>query len=904
MPYIPTNKRGTASKKKRIPLSGTYAEKPAYQKVDVQNANTLKRLAQEGQLPGFEQYQERKSLGDRAKEFGSGVLDVLQRGEYATAGAYEEAKTGGNPLARAGRELFSGIGGIQGEKKTFGEVRRELEPEYAQFSQEHPIASTATDLAMSIGLDPTSWIPAKAIAKVGGAAFGAATTGVAAVAKRTEIGKSVLDGLGSAFVPGHAFKKIGQGRIWDTIQEEKDFRNALERHYGEQLKPTLDAIPNMKPETVKNLIRAGYGDGLPDAIKNMPPGIERHAAKVEFYRRTLGDEVADALAPLGDTMREVGRRESRYALVGKKGDERKKIFSWLRDDYMPNNVKAISDFMENAGEYVQGGIGKAGALNLWKQLHQRGKRLTTGDDFLNWAKTVGIKDEDLGAALAQNFYARIGGDVNQIRNIRLHNRLTKEMPDVFRKIPAGTRHIAQLGKDGTPIVKPGETLFMPAGNLRFFPTTAWDSLSKDTQAVLQNGGELTKQIVDELTSKKLLSATSRVQTYAVPVDVVKGLQSYTQSLGKSHAIIGWYDRALSYFKNTAIFSTFFHARNAMSNAFQLHIADMDPARYGESLTFWRKNVSGDKTGTILGKPFSYWEYQGKKHNILGGSFVGQQVGQVGLPGVRQAFEFNRKIGQNIENVGRMALFMDRIQKGLSPAEAARDVKKFLFDYDELTDFERQFMRRIAPFYTWARKNVPLQLEMIMKAPKKYQHVAKLKDALSGGETNQNNPDWWRNQDVWEIKGGKFAVQVGLPYADLNLFGGAGPAGQLGILGSAINYANNYDPFYGEPIREYAGQATPLLAERMLYVDPKIKYALNAALPVVKRYAQDLPNELINVASGNDPDKVNKYKAIAHILGVRVIPQVKTQQEKARVYRLQEQLRNYDRYMEQQLQRQQ
>ena len=49
-------------------------------------------------------------------------------------------------------------------------------------------------------------------------------------------------------------------------------------------------------------------------------------------------------------------------------------------------------------------------------------------------------------------------------------------------------------------------------------------------------------------------------------------------------------------------------------------------------------------------------------------------------------------------------------------QAAIHVKKHLFDYDNLSKFEKEFMRRGIPFYTWTRKNLALQLQTLSTKP--------------------------------------------------------------------------------------------------------------------------------------------------------------------------------------------
>jgi hypothetical protein len=45
-----------------------------------------------------------------------------------------------------------------------------------------------------------------------------------------------------------------------------------------------------------------------------------------------------------------------------------------------------------------------------------------------------------------------------------------------------------------------------------------------------------------------------------------------------------------------------------------------------------------------------------------------------------------------------------------------DVYKYHFNYDDISRFERNVVKRVLPFYTWTRKNVPLQLEMMATDP--------------------------------------------------------------------------------------------------------------------------------------------------------------------------------------------
>jgi hypothetical protein len=65
------------------------------------------------------------------------------------------------------------------------------------------------------------------------------------------------------------------------------------------------------------------------------------------------------------------------------------------------------------------------------------------------------------------------------------------------------------------------------------------------------------------------------------------------------------------------------------------------------------------------------------------------------------------------------------------------VDKFQFDYGDLSGFEQGVMRRtVMPFYTWARKNLPLQFEMFVMNPAKATRYFKIKSIIE----KQSTPD--------------------------------------------------------------------------------------------------------------------------------------------------------------------
>lgn len=134
-------------------------------------------------------------------------------------------------------------------------------------------------------------------------------------------------------------------------------------------------------------------------------------------------------------------------------------------------------------------------------------------------------------------------------------------------------------------------------------------------------------------------------------------------------------------------------------------------------------------------------------------------------------------GNLVENTSRLALFLDQVEKGKSLEEAALHVRKYLFDYSELTDFERKVRDRALPFYTWLRKNVPLQVDNALRSPDKMATLAKGFDSLEDvnedrgtAVSSEEKPDWMRDYIQLPLsteKGAAVLVNPMLPVQDLN-----------------------------------------------------------------------------------------------------------------------------------------
>lgn len=97
----------------------------------------------------------------------------------------------------------------------------------------------------------------------------------------------------------------------------------------------------------------------------------------------------------------------------------------------------------------------------------------------------------------------------------------------------------------------------------------------------------------------------------------------------------------------------------------------------------------------------------------------------------------RKAANFMDDRFRFAAFYDGWKKTGDWQQAALNMKKLFFDYNDLNIFERNVMRRIFPFYSWARFNIPRSLRMVAENPgryyRMYQFVRELETGINDGQ---------------------------------------------------------------------------------------------------------------------------------------------------------------------------
>jgi hypothetical protein len=332
----------------------------------------------------------------------------------------------------------------------------------------------------------------------------------------------------------------------------------------------------------------------------------------------------------------------------------------------------------------------------------------------------------------------------------------------------------------------------------------------------------TKKYTDE--GIRLIESTNpQLKGHLLPEPIVKHLDDTYKMLTNEETAKGFvkfYDKALAIWKRnvTGIFPAF-HTRNFLGGSFNNWLAVGNPKDLLLDDKLAWKILNGNQD--VVLKTKTGMKYTGDQ--ILD---LAERFGVRGQPGMMDVYmqvddmvaeltktgKVKRTIGnaprwvmEFVEDRLRLPLFIDGLRRGSDPADAAKLVFKYHFDYlpeTGLTAFERTWMKRLIPFYTWTRNNVPLQFEQIMKQPGKYANLDKLRTSMMGKEGEKelkDLPDWMQDMFAFKLPwkddvGRSLWMQLDLPLEDINKL----PVSSNGIR----EMASMLTPFLKFPMERY------------------------------------------------------------------------------------------------------
>lgn len=93
---------------------------------------------------------------------------------------------------------------------------------------------------------------------------------------------------------------------------------------------------------------------------------------------------------------------------------------------------------------------------------------------------------------------------------------------------------------------------------------------------------------------------------------------------------------------------------------------------------------------------------------------------------------SRSFGASSENFSRFAVFYNEWKNTGSFEQAGLHMKAVLYDYSDMSLFEKSIVRRVLPFYSWSRNNIPRMLETLITEPVKHYRFAKWANSWESG----------------------------------------------------------------------------------------------------------------------------------------------------------------------------
>lgn len=244
-------------------------------------------------------------------------------------------------------------------------------------------------------------------------------------------------------------------------------------------------------------------------------------------------------------------------------------------------------------------------------------------------------------------------------------------------------------------------------------------------------------------------STGRKQAGVEFLEATKGLEGKAKELANEayekitnvesvRAAIKAFDKIQNIWKAQVLIAPSYHIRNEAGNLWNNFLANVGPGAYTKATALQKRIASGS-----LSKADEVLVEQMKKQGVIGtGQYGGDitqsiadELGGASLNPLSQRFGLykgNRAVGSVIEDNSKIAHYLQKIDDGFSPKAAAESVKKYLFDYSDLTWGEQNILKRLIPFYTWTRKNIPLQVEQFFNQPGKFSNVGTAQRNIESG----------------------------------------------------------------------------------------------------------------------------------------------------------------------------
>lgn len=275
--------------------------------------------------------------------------------------------------------------------------------------------------------------------------------------------------------------------------------------------------------------------------------------------------------------------------------------------------------------------------------------------------------------------------------------------------------------------------------------------------------------------KEIADAVSNAQAMFVNDRSVKAYQSLLDRVNRA-----WKISATS----PVLAGVGFHSRNFQGNLFNNYLAGVvNPAHYIKAGVLQRKisnavrDVGPEGFEAALRKAGVSERdvklvMEARKRGVLDNAFFTTDLARSdkaaiapagrGARAARKAgrVAMGQPFGKAIENNARLAHFLHKVDELGNFDDAAMSVKKYLFDYADLTNAERNIFGRSVAFYTFAKNNTALQMSQLLHTPGKYGRLPKAELLIMDDDQGQEGPDGGGLPD-YAVRQGQVPLRPGL-----------------------------------------------------------------------------------------------------------------------------------------------
>ena len=710
-----------------------------------------------------------------ARVFGGAlkILDQIQRPYYGLMNVGKDIADKGE--FNSFKSFYRGV--TLKDKTEFSDIMSEVgwQPE----SLIGKITKAGVSFVGSVVLDPITYLGfgvAKGVMLAGKSLSKSGTrVYLKALSKKFGVKLKTVEDIGkySAKIDPVESEKIGKQVVEFLYQDpDKYFNKSVMKYMGKEMPKATNAIKDMGrviPKALKPILNTPVGRGIKTATgqtartighifephygvkasRHLTPAQKaKFLGKIEDERNLLAWKQAENIEDTRRTFKKMGKKEREQVVFELEEflKNPKRLLSDIKDERVRKVVGTFQEKMDDIWqEEIKTGAREAGKGidkgYVWKTLKKSLEPENINTDF--------YKSRDLAALTVKEAKEKFKeGKLSYMFETDAAKvyagRVNKSNVMIMRKQLAGWL-------EENSFIKPLKSRETTKGMVTL-DKKIW---GKDFEALPEIAREL-KTIRNDLTD----------------VGIKKFLQKYdeVQNMWKLSVTSLWPS---------------FHARNAVSNVWLGWLGgnkSLGNYQIANKLQWYGHNLKagkdvakvGDKTiklGNFNWKISQLWEEAGKSGVVGTGWFGGDFLKKLAISKKDLSTYTNlpRRFGTAVENNARISLFVDRLAKGDDITSAAKHTKKFLFDYGDLTQIERKGFKRAVPFYTWMRKNIPLQLEQIAKQPGKYAamtHGQKAVESMTPAMEEKYLPHWMKNEEMYiRLPGNKY-FNPDLPFQDL------------------------------------------------------------------------------------------------------------------------------------------